>query len=309
MQCWFIIINQHQQRSQRTKEHANLIQSHPARVSPAYLRQIQEEDLFSKMQLPLILSLVLLLQTSAFQTATHPPRSATCLQSELRNERQESDKKLILPPTTKRRLLSKLTTSPLSALTQLKKDERNKLNKERLLKMGITMMAFLTAFKKSPHARAAATPLIVTKEGAITPLIAPGCGIVEISGMRGIAPSQVGHLPNPGAWFFALAFFVTTTLLRKAGNGYARFVHFVAKHMVSMIKKDEEDIDIGLPKETDWDQYSHSMLDPLQKKKVEKISDYKFDPYTFLFLRVKKAGGEAFNIRSNTLFLLVLYIQ
>jgi hypothetical protein len=48
-----------------------------------------------------------------------------------------------------------------------------------------------------------------------------------------------------------------------------------------------EDIDLGLPRETDWSSYSHSELDPLQEKTTKDGSRYSFDPRTFLFERIK----------------------
>mmetsp|Transcript_19368 Transcript_19368/g.34843 ORF Transcript_19368/g.34843 Transcript_19368/m.34843 type:complete len:170 (-) Transcript_19368:456-965(-) len=59
-----------------------------------------------------------------------------------------------------RRKLSKLTIRPLSALTTLKKDERTKFNKRRLLQLGITTTALsiLSAFANSDIAMAATTP-------------------------------------------------------------------------------------------------------------------------------------------------------
>mmetsp|Transcript_28595 Transcript_28595/g.60996 ORF Transcript_28595/g.60996 Transcript_28595/m.60996 type:complete len:450 (+) Transcript_28595:85-1434(+) len=261
------------------------------------------------MRLSLILSLALLSQTSvAFQTAPavktytittiqSQAAVATCLRmiSKHNNEFQEVDaakKMLVVPLKPKcRGMLSKLTTFQLSALTQLKKDERNKFNKERLLKLGITMTAaFAAVFKKVPIAHAAATPLMVTR-GAITPLLSmhSGLGLVEMPGMRGISPSQVGGLPNQGAMFFALALFVTSALLRSAGNGYVHLLHFMAKHLGNMIKDDndeKEGIELGLPEETDWETYSRSMLDPLQKKKTTERNDYSFDARTNLFERI-----------------------
>lgn len=259
------------------------------------------------MRFLLILSLALLSQTTAFQTA-HPTtairsRAATvetCLRSELTNEAK--DKLITFKPKRRRVLsISRLSTFQLSALTttQLMKDERKKFNKDRLIKMGITMTtAFLTAFKKTSVARAAAaTPLYITK-GAITPLIAqlPGLGIVEMPIMRSISPVQVGRLPNPGAMFFALALFVTTALLRSAGDGYAGFVHFMTKHLTNMIQKEDEEIEMGLPTETNWLAYSHSKLDPLQKKTRNEFCKYAFNPHTFLFERMetKTEGGLQF---------------
>ena len=82
--------------------------------------------------------------------------------------------KLIIP-TKQKGLLSKLHISQLSTLTQLKKDERIKFNKQRLLKLGITFCsAFLTVFKKSKIVQAT-TPLMVTHsngKAVVKPLLA-----------------------------------------------------------------------------------------------------------------------------------------
>ncbi len=87
--------------------------------------------------------------------------------SQLNNEPTHKEVKLIIPHKQKH-LISKLTTFQLSALTQLKKDERRRINKDRLLKMGINMtVAFLTVFKKSSLARAS-IPLVV-KDGTVKP--------------------------------------------------------------------------------------------------------------------------------------------
>jgi len=84
------------------------------------------------------------------------------------------DKQLIIP-TKQKSLLSKLHISQLSTLTQLKKDERIKFNKQRLLKIGISFCsAFLTVFKKSRIAQAT-TPLLVTHsngKAVVKPLLA-----------------------------------------------------------------------------------------------------------------------------------------
>jgi len=84
------------------------------------------------------------------------------------------DKQLIIP-TKQKGLQSKLHISQLSTLTQLKKDERIKFNKQRLLKIGISFCsAFLTVFKKSRIAQAT-TPLLVTHsngKAVVKPLLA-----------------------------------------------------------------------------------------------------------------------------------------
>ena len=91
-----------------------------------------------------------------------------------KNDCNNNQDKLIIP-TKQKGLLSKLHISQLSTLTQLKKDERIKFNKQRLLKLGISFCsAFLTVFKKSRIAQAT-TPLMVTHSNGKTvvkPLLA-----------------------------------------------------------------------------------------------------------------------------------------
>ncbi|KAL7530516.1 hypothetical protein ACHAXR_007317 [Thalassiosira sp. AJA248-18] len=245
------------------------------------------------MRILLLLSLSLLSKHAvvAFQTAPRAPAPETRLRmsQQLGNDPQgKPTRKLIIPSTSK---LSKLSTFQLSALTQLKKDERNKFNRQRLLKMGVTMTAFFLATLTKSNIARAATPLIVT-HGAISPLIyaPPGLGIVEMPGMRGVSPYEMGRLPNQGVVMLSLALFITTALLRSAGEGRVRLMHFMTKYLGKMIKEDEkkkEEIELGLPKEMDWDTYSHSMLDPLQKKHTEKSSDHVFDKRTMLFDSIK----------------------
>lgn len=202
-------------------------------------------------------------------------------------------------PKRRRNILSKLTVKQLSALTTLKKDERNTFNKQRLVKLGLTLTtAFLATFSKSSIAHAAATPLLVTK-GTVTPLLfsAPGVGIVVMPGMRGIFPYEVGRLPNKGAMFFALALFVTTALLRSAGDGYVKMMHLVARSMGLKVDDTnvEEDVELGLPTESDWGTYSRDAVEPLQRKaEVEKVKELVFNPHTMMFEKAKvKSGAKA----------------
>ena len=112
----------------------------------------------------------------AFQVA--PPSSvkkqSLTHHSMSKNDCNNNQDKLIIP-TKQKGLLSKLHISQLSTLTQLKKDERIKFNKQRLLKLGISFCsAFLTVFKKSRIAQAT-TPLMVTHSNGKTvvkPLLA-----------------------------------------------------------------------------------------------------------------------------------------
>lgn len=62
---------------------------------------------------------------------------------------------------------------------------------------------------------------------------------------------------------------------------------FVSKHLTNMIKDDEEDVELGLPTETDWSTYSHDNMDPLQKKVTKESSGYTLNRHTFLFERVE----------------------
>ena len=203
-------------------------------------------------------------------------------ETQYNNQAGEDTGKLIIPYNRKRGLISKLTTFQLSALKELKKDETKRFNKQQLIKMGITTAAFLTTLTKSTIARAATS--LVMKQGSVTPLISsPGFGLVEMPGARGVTSFPAG-LPNQGAMFFALALFITTALLRSAGDGYASMVHMMFKHFVQGTDVKEE-IELGLPVETDWNAYSHDLLDPLQKKAVEgeKSSKYEVDKRTMLF--------------------------
>ena len=106
--------------------------------------------------------------------------------------------------------------------------------------------------------------------------------------------SQGFGLPNEGLMFFALALFVTTALLKNAGDGYARFIHFMTK--IHCVLKDEEkvDLELGLAKEIGWDAYSHDKLYPLQKHYTEEKSSVKLDPRTNLFIEevMPKHDGE-----------------
>ena len=146
----------------------------------------------------LFISLLTPQSANAFQVASAPistkQSSSSCIYMSKSNSNYEPKK-----------LISKLRTSQLSALTQLNKDaarqkRRNsttitsrtrtsiaasvtKINKERLLKLGIVMCSgFLTVFNKSLVARAT-TPLMVTHSGGkaiVTPLefaVSPGMGL------------------------------------------------------------------------------------------------------------------------------------
>ena len=221
---------------------------------------------------------------------------------------------------TKKRTVRLSKLSQLSALTQLKKDtierhhatknyHRTKFNKQRLLKMGITIAAaFISVInnKTSSLARAA-TPLVVHESGSIIPLVSsyPSLssmmGVVEMPGMKGISPTSISYgLPNDGAMFFALAVFLTTALLRNAGEGYVKMVHFMHKFMTTkmlLISKEESraDLEMGLPHETDWSTYEHSMLDPLQKKKQKRSARYWFDPRINMFQMIKSKAGREYS--------------
>jgi len=237
----------------------------------------------------------------AFQATpvVKPTTVATCLPMKSNEPREvkKAKRRLFVSPSKQKRrgLLKNLTAVPLSALSRLKKDERNKINKKQLVKLALTIaMAFATTFHKVPHALAT-HPLYVSK-GAVTPLIVGlprGIGIVEMPVMRGITPSQVRVLPNQGVMLYALALCMATTLLQSAGEGYPRLMRFMAEHLGSMIKDadEREGIELGLPKETNWEMYSRSRLDPLQKKKVVESNGYSFDPRTNLFVRIEAKSG------------------
>jgi len=293
------------------------------------------------MKPQLLLSLALLPQTAvvmAFQTTMSPITAitttqshdapmimATCLHMSNNGEEIDSNNKRLLPPTTtthhqhhqqqqppkrrnnnRRRKLSKLTIRPLSALTTLKKDERIKFNQRRLLQLGITTTAasILSALTHSPIARAA-TPLLVTSNGHITPLISSYAhsaseygSLVTMPGMRGISPAQVGQLPLQVMMMFGLSLFFVMGALRSAEGGYVRLMTFMAKSMKRMFDKndtteEEEKMEmveeLGLPKEVDWNTYSHSELDPiLQSKHPNVQSELAFNPQTLLFERSTK---------------------
>jgi len=102
--------------------------------------------------------------------------------------------------------------------------------------------------------------------------------------MRGISMSQGFGLPNEGLMFFALALFVTTALLKNAGDGYARFIHFLTKCISALKDEEKVDLELGLAKEIGWDVYSHDKLYPLQKHHTEVKSSVKLDPRTNLFI-------------------------
>ena len=110
----------------------------------------------------------------AFQVAPSFVKKSDHNMSKIDCNNNEQDK-LIIPTTKQKGLLSKLHISQLSTLTQLKKDERIKFNKQRLLKLGVTFCsAFLTVFKKSNIAQAT-TPLMVTHsngKAVVKPLLA-----------------------------------------------------------------------------------------------------------------------------------------
>ena len=295
-----------------------------------------------------ILSLALLSQSAtAFLQVTAPAvinkqcspsrsslfATSSCLYMSKYNNNNESSSQEVARSHqhTKKRTVRLSKLSQLSALTQLKKDtierhhatknyHRTKFNKQRLLKMGITIAAaFISVInnKTSSLARAA-TPLVVNEGGSIIPLVSsyPALssmmGVVEMPGMKGISPTSISYgLPNDGAMFFALAVFLTTALLRNAGEGYVKMVHFMHKFMTTkmLLIKDKEsaDLELGLPQETDWSTYEHSMLDPLQQKKKQKkrSARYWFDPRINMFEKIKsKAGREySYHIISFSFFL------
>ena len=118
--------------------------------------------------------------------------------------------------------------------------------------------------------------------------------LVEMPGMRGISMSQGFGLPNEGLMFFALALFVTTALLKNAGNGYAKMIHFMTKCVSALKDEEKVDLELGLAKEIGWDAYSHDRIDPLQKHYTEEKSSVKLDPRTNLFIEevMPKPDGE-----------------
>ena len=154
----------------------------------------------------LLISLLTPQSANAFQVASAP--ISTKQSSSSCTYMSNSDHELRTATATvaankKKKLISKLRTSQLSALTQLNKDavrqkRRNsttittrtiaasvtKINKERLLKLGIVIYsAFLSVFNKTLVARAT-TPLMVTHSGGkaiVTPLefavSSPGMGL------------------------------------------------------------------------------------------------------------------------------------
>ena len=288
------------------------------------------------MRIHSILSLALLSQsaTAFLQVAapvvikqSSPSRSSlfatsSCLYVSKYNNNNESSSQEVAQShqRTKKRTVRLSKLSQLSALTQLKKDtierhhatknyHRTKFNKQRLLKMGITIAAaFISVInnKTSSLARAA-TPLVVNEGGSIIPLVSsyPALssmmGVVEMPGMKGISPTSISYgLPNDGAMFFALAVFLTTALLRNAGEGYVKMVHFMHKFMTTkmlLIKEESRaDLELGLPQETDWSTYEHSMLDPLQQKKNQKKSTrYSFDPRINMFEMIKSKTGREYS--------------
>ena len=103
-------------------------------------------------------------------------------------------------------------------------------------------------------------------------------------GMRGISMSQGFGLPNEGLMFFALALFVTTALLKNAGDGYAKMIHFMSKFISALKDEEKVDLELGLAKDIGWDAYSHDKLYPLQKHYTEEKSSVKLDPRTNLFI-------------------------
>ena len=96
--------------------------------------------------------------------------------------------------------------------------------------------------------------------------------------------SQGFGLPNEGLMFFALALFVTTALLKNAGDGYAKMIHFMSKFISALKDEDKVDLELGLAKDIGWDAYSHDKLYPLQKHYTEEKSSVKLDPRTNLFI-------------------------
>ena len=299
------------------------------------------------MRIHSVLSLALLSQSAtAFLQVTapvvikqcSPSRSSfatsSCLYMSKYNNNNESSSQEVAQSHqhTKKRTVRLSKLSQLSALTQLKKDaterhhattknyHRTKFNKQRLLKMGITIAAaFISVInnKTSSLARAA-TPLVVNEGGSIIPLVSsyPALssmmGVVEMPGMKGISPTSISYgLPNDGAMFFALAVFLTTALLRNAGEGYVKMVHFMHKFMTTkmLLIKDKEsaDLELGLPHETDWSTYEHSMLDPLQQKKKQKqkrSARYWFDPRINMFEMIKSKAEREYSYHISFSFFL-----
>ena len=123
--------------------------------------------------------------------------------------------------------------------------------------------------------------------------------------------------PNQAILFFTMAVLVATTLIRSAHHGHVKLMHFMTKYLgierSDSGKKEEDDnagsatlpdwhtralfeeeVDMGLPKETDWSSYSHSNVDPLKKTFVEEklswIGDMVVDGRTFLFEKIKSKG-------------------
>ena len=140
---------------------------------------------------------------------------------------------------------------------------------------------------------------------------------VEMPGMRGmsITSGQGFGLPtNSAMMFFALALFVTHTLLRNAGTGYVKLVHFMTRFITTLKDEERVDIELGLAKEVGWDSYSHDVLDPLTKKSVKHDDDeesggmYRLDTRTNLFEQVKsKVTGGEYAVCALICYIRVLY--
>jgi len=96
--------------------------------------------------------------------------------------------------------------------------------------------------------------------------------------------SQGFGLPNEGLMFFALALFVSTALLKNAGDGYTKMINFMTKCVSAIRDEEKVDLELGLAKEIGWDAYSHDKLYPLQKHYTEEKSSVKLDPRTNLFI-------------------------
>ena len=155
----------------------------------------------------------------------------------------------------------------------IKNDAKQAKTTKQILALATT--SWLTCFLRPTVALAAAgaKPFSLDSVTIVTEM--PGLGTVQMPGMRGISPSQMGGLPNVPAMLFALALFLTTAIILNARDGYLYLMHQRWRNLDKINEKDnkiESELELGLARQVDWGTYSHLVLDPLSPQKKNKTA-------------------------------------
>ena len=224
-----------------------------------------------------ILALALLLQSSmAFQTSSFvATRSVNNILSSVTCNRSSSNQ-FATNKKQQRQHKGALYLSSQGSIIQGRENLSTRQSPK--LKRGSAIAAaaaaaFIATFGKASPTHAAAAvvmPVAGTEGGSIIPLIfSPPYPSFNFKNM--LLPLKANS--RRAIFAFVLVLFATaasTALLLSAGNGDVHVSH-IPKLWVRRLSKEtvgeESDLDLGLPKEVDWETYSLGAIDPLCEKK------------------------------------------